>query len=251
MSGHLGPAHADSQVVDQPGAARAIGSSAECVTPSVSLIHDRRLTQVDLWLMPQDCLHITVLEVTHSRKAEEIQQLVEQFKDKAPPIMDYTFSHRTRLVKPFIGYDGSALAMSFVPAAGEGLAPDRNVDDEKLTYHHLRRDVFGLCRDAGLHVDSRYVVPSSHMTICRFIDPKDFEDENGSPSPRKMAAFIEKIEEINNWLEKDFWPEHNGGRIPDGGEFNVGEEQGLICRRGRLWYGGGESVHCGKGYNRK
>lgn len=198
--------------------------------------------------MPQDCLHITALEVTFSKTAEEIQQLVEQIKSKASEITDYTYNHRARLVKPLIGYDASALALSFVPAAGEGLHPERSESDDNFTYHHLRRDVFNLSRDAGIDVDSRYVVPSSHLTIGRFIDPKDFADENNSPDPKKMKAFVEKIEEINGWLEKEYWPENNGGEIPDGGEFNVGEEKGLVCRKGMLWYGGGESVHSGKGY---
>ena len=198
--------------------------------------------------MPQDNLHITVLEVTHSKPAEEIQQLVDQMKDKVPAITDYTYSHRTRLIKPLIGYDASALALSFVPAAGEALRSGRTIEDDKFTYHHLRRDIFGLCRDTGVQVDSRYVVPSSHLTIGRFIDPTDFVDERGSPDPQRLQAFVGKIEEINSWLEREFWPEHNGGTIPDGGEFNVGEEEGLDCRMGTLWYGGGASVHRGRAY---
>jgi len=198
--------------------------------------------------MPQDCLHITVLEIMHSKTSEEIQQLVGQIKSSAPAITGYTFNHRARLIKPLIGYDASALAMSFVPAAGEGLQSGRTSADDTFTYHHLRRDVFKLCRDAGVQVDSRYAVPSSHLTMGRFIDHKDFSDEHGSPDPKKMQAFVAKIEEINARLEKDFWPENNQGVIPAGGEFNVGEEQGLDCRMGTLWYGGGETVHSGKGY---
>lgn len=198
--------------------------------------------------MPRDCLHITVLEVTHSKTEGEIQQLVDQIKDHVQGITNYTFDHRARLVKPMIGYDASALALSFVPAAGEGLPLGRTVDDDKFTYHHLRRDIFELCRDAGVQVDSRYVVPSSHLTIARFIDEKDFADNNGEPDPNKMKLFVRKIEELNQWLENSFWPEHNEGNIPAGGEFSVGEEQGLDCRMGTLWYGGGRSVHCGRGY---
>ncbi|KAI8938822.1 hypothetical protein NX059_004684 [Plenodomus lindquistii] len=202
----------------------------------------------NLWIMPPDCLHITVLEVTHSKTAEEIQQLVEHIKSSAPAITDYSYNHRARLIKPLIGYDASALALSFVPAAGEGVHGGRTATNDEYTYHHLRRDIFNLCRNAGIQVDSRYVVPSSHLTVGRFIDPKDFADESGKPDAQKMAAFVAKIEEINSWLEKEFWPEQNGGMISTGGEFNVGEDKGLDCRMGTLWYGGGESVHTGKGY---
>ncbi|RAR15377.1 AAA-domain-containing protein [Stemphylium lycopersici] len=187
-----------------------------------------------LWLMPQDNLHITVLEVTHSKTAPEIEKLVEITRDKIPAMTDYTYNHRTRLIKPLIGYDASALALSFVPAAGEGLHSGRTSDDDKFTYHHLRRDMFSLCSDAGVQVESRYVVPSSHLTIGRFIYSKDLEDDNGTPDPLKVKALINKIEEINGWLEKEFWPEHNDGKIPDGGEFNVGQEKGLHCGTGTL-----------------
>lgn len=198
--------------------------------------------------MPRDNLHITVLEVTHSKTAQEIEELVHGVRERIPVMTDYTYNHRTRLIKPLIGYDASALALSFVPAAGEGLHSGRTSDDDKFTYHHLRRDIFSLCRDAGLQVESRYVVPSSHLTIGRFIYSKDVEDGNGTPDPLKVKALINKIEEINGWLKKEFWPEHNEGRIPDGGEFNVGQEKGLHCGTGTLWYGGGEAVHQGKGY---
>jgi hypothetical protein len=198
--------------------------------------------------MPRENQHITVLEVTHSRTAPEIQALVEKAQEKIPAITDYTHNHRTRLIKPLIGYDASAIALSFVPAAGEGLHSGRTSQDDNFTYHHLRRDLFHLCRDSGLQVESRYVVPSSHLTIGRFIYTKDFKDESGSPNPQKIKTLIDKIEEINGWLEKEFWPEHNGGTLPDGGEFNVGEEKGLHCGTGPLWYGGGDAVHQGKGY---
>ncbi|KAJ4375111.1 hypothetical protein N0V83_002195 [Neocucurbitaria cava] len=225
------------------------GRPTEKVKALISRVQKELLTLApSLWLMPQDRLHITAMEVTHSKTEEEIQELVDQLKDKTPAITNYTYHHRTRLIKPLIGYDASALAISFVPAAGEALHSGRTIEDDKFTYHHLRRDLFGLLRDAGMQVDSRYVVPSSHLTIGRFIDPRDFVDGHNSPDPQKMQAFIAKIEEINGWLEHEFWPENNNGRIPDGGEFNVGEEQGLVCRKGKLWYGEGETIHQGKGY---
>lgn len=198
--------------------------------------------------MPRECQHITALEVTHSKTAEEIQRLIDQMREKAPAITDYTSTHRVRLIKPTIGYDASALALSFVPAAGEGLHSGRTLADDKFTYHHLRRDLFDLCSEAGVTVDSRYVVPSSHLTIGRFITPKDLADDEGSPDATKMAAFLNKVEEINAWLEQEFWPEHNHGKIPEGGEFNLGEETGLDFRMGTLWYGGGVSVHRGQGF---
>lgn len=63
----------------------------------------------------------------------------------------------------------------------------------------------------------------------------------------KVKNLVEKIEEINAWLEKEYWP-REGEEIRAGGEWIVGEEKGLDCRRGTLWYGGGETVRLGKGF---
>jgi vesicle-fusing ATPase len=185
--------------------------------------------------MPQDCLHITALEITHSKKAEEIHKLVDTMQDQIPSIVDYTYDHRARLIKPMIGFDASALALSFVPAAGEQLVSGKTVQNDKFTYHHLRRDLFNICTETGVTVDSRYVVPSAHVTVGRFIYSKDFESE-GKFDAQKMQALVTKIEEINERLVQEFWPEHNGGKVPDEGNWVLGEERGLSCCMGTLWY---------------
>ncbi|KAF2649387.1 hypothetical protein K491DRAFT_200908 [Lophiostoma macrostomum CBS 122681] len=206
----------------------------------ISRVQQELLTVApNLWLMPQPNLHLTALEMTHSKSSPEIQALVSKMLPSIPSICDYTFKHHTRLIKPSIGFDASALALSFVPAA----SPNDN-----YTYHHLRRDLYDLCQSTGAQVDSRYVVPSSHLTIGRFITASDFSDDQGHFSPQKMQAFINKIEEINAWLEAEFWPQGDDGKIKEGGEWIVGEEKGLNCRMGTLWYGGGEEVYLGKGF---
>ncbi|KAF2108710.1 P-loop containing nucleoside triphosphate hydrolase protein [Lophiotrema nucula] len=207
----------------------------------IKRVQDELLTVApNLWLMPKDNLHLTALEITHSRKAEEIKELVEIMRPAIPAITDYTFNHRARIIKPMIGFDASALALSFVPAAGEALPEGRTAEDDQYTYHHLRRDLYDLCRKTGVQVDSRYVVPSSHLTIGRFIRTDDTTDGAGNPDPQKMEALIKKIEDINGWLKEEFWPEHNNETIKEGGEWIIGEEKGLNYRLGTLWYGGGE-----------
>jgi hypothetical protein len=64
-------------------------------------------------------------------------------------------------------------------------------------------------------------------------------------SKEKMVAYIKCAEEVNAWLQKEYWPTAAG--IKEGGEWIVGQEKGLDCRKGALWYGGGETVHLGKG----
>ena len=206
----------------------------------------RRLLEVapSLWTMPQANLHMTAMEVTHSQTAEEIDTLVEKLEPEEATISDYTFDHRARLVKPMVSYDAQALALSLLPANGEG---DRSANEDKYTYHHLRRDLFTQIQAAGVKVGSRYVIPSAHLTIGRFITKKDFETEDRKVDHAKMEKLIATIESINAWLEDEFWPKEDGS-IKTGGEWTVGEEKGLDCHQGRLWYGGGEEVVLGRGF---
>ena len=206
----------------------------------------RRLLEVapNLWTMPPSNLHMTAIEVTHSLTVEQINSLVEKLLPEVPAIADYTFNHRARLVKPMVSYDAQALALSLLPATGEG---SKSSDEDKYTYHHLRRDLFAKIQAAGLRVASRYVTPSAHLTIGRFITKKDFETADGKVDNVKVEKLVATIEDINEWLQKEFWPKEDGS-IKDGGEWIVGEEKGLDCHKGRLWYGGGDRVHLGKGF---
>jgi hypothetical protein len=226
------------------------------------------MMQSDLWLMPPDNLHMTAMEVTHSRTAEEIDHLVSALEPNVKPILDLPFHHRTRLIRPTVCYDSAALALSFVPASGEKVSPDNGGggggdpgEDDEYTYHHLRRDLYSAIEDAGVKVASRYVVPSAHLTVARFNTPNVFGvgvgdgggDGTMDPEPTMDAAkrmrWIEEIDAINGWLETEYWPQP-GKEILAGGEWRVGEERGLDFRKGRLWYGGGETIALGASFER-
>lgn len=160
-----------------------------------------------------------------------------------------------------ITYDGSALALSFLPAVPPGKASRSEVarsgeeevnEDLEYTYHHLRRDMWTLftSHTPPIPIASRYMVPSAHMTIARFVSVEDTSTgEDGVSDPRKMLDVVEKIEEINAWLEAEFGGEVEGGN-GNGGKaketWTVGEETGLCLRVGRVWYGGGESLGVGR-----
>lgn len=203
----------------------------------------------DLWLMPIPNLHLTALEITFSLTEPEINAIVANLGPATITNMtDYTYSHRARLIKPMLSYDGAALALSFLPAAGEGLpsppsglGDTRTAEDDKYSYHHLRRDLFNIARKTGVSVDSRYVVPSSHITVGRFLTQDDHAGDG------KMVEWIKKVEEINVWLEDEYWPK-DGGKVRDDAQWIVGQERGLDCRKGTLWYGGGTTVRIGKGF---
>ncbi|KAG8623589.1 hypothetical protein KVT40_008565 [Elsinoe batatas] len=205
----------------------------------------RRLKEVAprLWLMPEDCLHTTTLEITHSLTEPEITDLVSRLKPVARKVVDYTLDHRARIIKPKITYDAQAMALSFLPAAGEG----RSAEDDKFTYHHLRKELWSVCTEAGVKVESRYVVPSAHLTIGRFIFADEFKKSDGTFDHDRMRKLVEVIEQTNKWLEQTYWPDAHGD-IKEGGQWILGQEKGLDHRRGTIWYGGGETVVLGKGF---
>ena len=196
--------------------------------------------------MPIECLHMTTLEVAHSRTDEEISILMSKLEPHVKHITDYTADHRTRLLNPMITFDASALALSFVPAAGES----RPYSEDLYTYLHLRRDIYDLCTAAGVPLGSRYVLPSSHFTLGRFVSQEDFwQQASGTSkfSQEALQSFVHKIDELNDWLKSTYWP-HHGTTMPKEGIWDVGEEQGLECRAGSLWYGGGNRVRLGEGF---
>lgn len=217
--------------------------------------------------MPLPNLHLTALEATHSRTAPEIEALVTSLLPTSQTIADLpsTPGHAARLIKPMLSFDTAALALSFVPAAGEAVpssSSSRTAKDDTFTYHHLRRELYSLI-DATVPVDSRYVVPSAHLTIARFNTPNPFVAEDasdGNPLDNiagtdmaKRNQLIAKIDEINQWLQDEYWPrtqQDADGTVHEvisrGGEWIVGEEKGLDFRQGRLWYGGGETIYLGK-----
>ncbi|KAI4269848.1 MAG: hypothetical protein L6R38_007314 [Xanthoria sp. 2 TBL-2021] len=192
---------------------------------------------------------MTALEIDFSRTAGEIEEIVNTMSGKIPEITDYPFNHRARLIKPILSYDTAAIALSFVPAAGESPPDERQKAADTYTYHHLRRDLYTLSKSMGVEVASRYVVPSAHLTIARFVTQNDISisEEDETPDPLKVQKLLDGIEMINAELQDRYWPKDDQ-QIKAGGEWIVGQEKGLECRKGTLWYGGGETVRLGKGF---
>ncbi|CAC9884974.1 unnamed protein product [Aureobasidium pullulans] len=204
------------------------------------------------WARPPPHVKLVIAEVQKRLKtvAPQIDELVEQVRPGIPEITDYTYSHRARIVKPSLSYDAQAFALSFLPAAGEPCTadPSRKPEDDAYTYHHLRRDLYALTSATGVKVASRYVVPSAHLTVGRFIERSDTEAADGKVDHARMQQLVKVVDEINEWLKTEYWPK-DGKTIKAGGEWIVGEGKGLDSRKGALWYGsGGETVRLGKGF---
>ena len=181
---------------------------------------------------------MTVLEIAHSKTEDEISKLVNAMESNIPHITDYTLDYRTQLIRPMLSYDAAAIALSFVPAGAES----SDLNAYAYTYHHLRRDIYTECVGTGVEVASRYVAPSAHLTVARFVSQEDFvRDGTSELDTLKIRKLIDTIEEINADLQLEHWSRHSGA-------WQVGEEKGLVCRRGTVWYGGGQSQHEGRGF---
>ena len=180
-------------------------------------------------------VHITTLELAFCRTPQEIEEVKEMIRPIIPSVANYTYQHRARLVKPMVSYDLSAFAVSFLPAAGEpevspAPIPPDNVSvlekGDNYSYHHLRRDMWNQAKAAGVIIDSRYIVPSAHITLGRYLSHKD----HGTPEQRKK--WVDTIDNINEWLEGEVWGKTDSEVI---GEWVVGQEKGLDVRVGNLW----------------
>lgn len=199
--------------------------------------------------MPPQRMHLTAMEVAFSKTPDEIADLVATIRPHLQSLTSYTHLHRSRLVKPMISHDLSAFAVSFLPACGEpplspaptppDAPPETITQGDAYTYHHLRRDIFNNVQKTGVQIGSRYQVPSAHITLGRFLDESDHD------TPEKRKRWVDKIDEINAWLEKEVWDQQEKEFI---GEWVVGHERALDARNGTLWYGGGRTVMLGEGF---
>ncbi|PLB47076.1 60S ribosomal protein L44 [Aspergillus steynii IBT 23096] len=182
-----------------------------------------------MWFAPAHYLHMTTLEVAPGRTEEEIKSLLAQIQGSGgvSELADYTFDHRTRLIKPIVSYDASAMALSFVTAADDG-----------YTYHHLRRDIYNGMAATGVSPVSRYMVPSAHITIARFITQDGFlVDGSGTDAARvvdreRVAELVERIEQINVKLREKYWPRERDGNAPAEGDWivNVPKTRRTYCK---------------------
>ncbi|KAF4125748.1 Ureidoglycolate hydrolase [Geosmithia morbida] len=208
-----------------------------------------RKSAPNVWLMPTYRMHMTTLELAFCKTPEEIADLVSTLRTSMVSVASYTHTHRTRLVRPTISYDLSAFALSFLPAAETDAvaspppsAPDTAVDvvrNDAYSYHHLRRDIFDSVQRAGVEVGSRYQVPSAHITLGRYLTDEDHD------TPDKRRAWVQAIDHVNAWLEKDVWDARDARFL---GEWMVGQERGLDMRAGTLWYGAGRTITMGEGF---
>ncbi|KAJ5365099.1 Ribosomal protein L44e [Penicillium concentricum] len=188
-----------------------------------------------LWLVPSNHLHMTTLEIRSSLTGSEIDEIASslEMSGSVAELANYTLTHRARLVKPVISYDISAVALSFVPAAGEEDHCEYSGKDDQFTYHHLRSDLYNIVTQSGCPIAARYTVPSAHITIGRFIAPSSpQEGESDSPKEfeKKASQLVDKIEDLNHELRSNVWRRLGD---PSQGQWVIGHEKGLELMKGQ------------------
>lgn len=166
------------------------------------------------WVAPAPFLHLTLLEVTHSTSPPALAALlaVPLLQSTLAKLPDIPATLPCTLYRPQLNVDPTALSLSFLPRASAA---------SPSTYHHLRRALFASYHSSGAAPASnaRYVHPSAHITLARFLRPLD------------PCALVEAVADVNAWLAQ---------LGDDEGVWSVGEEGGVQVRTGPVWYGGGD-----------
>ena len=111
-----------------------------------------------LWLPPPHYLHITVYEVTHSRTAEQLQPLLAAVRSHESQLFSALPVDRVRFDSPLLNYETSTVALTLLPV---------DVGDYDITT--LRAEVGERLSAVGVQWEGRYVAPTAHITIGRFI----------------------------------------------------------------------------------
>lgn len=196
----------------------------------------------NLWLTPQDCLHMTVIVVALSITPKELVDKTIKFKPCLKKLASIFHGQQIRLVKPKLSFNEGGVALSFVPAADEETQDSRTKTTD-YTYLHLRRDIFALCSEKGVDAETQKGATACHITLARFITQED-HNRNGNPSQEAMASWVTGIEEINEMLAQKYWP-HEGSVPPESGSWVIDGRRSLDIRAGTIWYGGGQSLDLG------
>ncbi|CAN8105505.1 unnamed protein product [Discula destructiva] len=179
----------------------------------------------NLWISPPEWLHMTVIELVHSKSPPELKASADKVKPHAANLTAFGAEHPAGLNRPMLSLDDTAVALTFLP-----------VDDSPYTYLHLRRDLSNLCAENDVEVASKYYNTSSHITLARFANISDLNTRES------LEAWVQKVKAINQRLREDYWPREGKTNTRSEFKWMVGTGRGIEVRKGRLWYGDGQPV---------
>lgn len=196
--------------------------------------------EMEMWTVPPGNLHMTVLELAHSMTGTDgenkMHGLIRNLEENGTaheilsvPVSAWEMGGKAaRLARPMVVYDPAAVAVSFLPVVAGSIdrdgtgSPFKNASE--YTYHHVRRDCWNIASSA-IPVASRYVVPSAHLTVARFVGKDGI-------NAQRMRELLERIDSLNGQLEEIDMESRQH-------EWVVGEERPMELRAGSCWYGAG------------
>ncbi len=114
----------------------------------------RELEPSQYYYPPED-LHLTLVEIRHSRGEEEADAVARRVQPLMSALLDGL--HVFGLVHPSVLYDRGGCALSLLPADG-GL-------------EEVRRRIVERLRDLGVDTEERYERSVAHVTFARYLRP--------------------------------------------------------------------------------
>lgn len=177
---------------------------------------------------------MTVLVVAVHLSADKLDSIMPSLTPPLVKISKFYGHNHTRLVKPAISFSDSGVALSYVPCAGD--IADGNTVDDDYTFLHFQHDLFELCRGHGVRMSAQKPPGSCYVTLGRFTQ----DEKHEKPDAASIASWLAGVEKMNETLRREYWPSE--GNAPAAGNWIIGGEEGLDIRKGRSWYGGGQSL---------
>ena len=159
LSGGVRPDEVLIRELIAPGADTRYGVNMICRPPQ--LVTDHILTleeylrkaEPDQYYYPQSDLHVTLLEICHSRKAEEAQRVARAVRANANKL--FTDLPAIKMGSPVLAFNQSGCALSFA-TPGPELSLFRRSMVERLT-------------ECGIPIAPRYTPQSAHITFLRYL----------------------------------------------------------------------------------
>ncbi|TFK50984.1 hypothetical protein OE88DRAFT_201537 [Heliocybe sulcata] len=178
----------------------------------------KHLGQIEpsIWLMPEQCMHMTSMEWFYSVDNVTIHRLVNKIPKTVARSLSAGPKAPVLLDTPMLSFFENAIAITFLPSLST---------HDGYTYLHYRRDLLNQAaavEDPELAIHMRYALPSAHITIARFTEPLS--------SKNKGRAWVDVLEMLNREVVR---PRTDVVWTLDGP---------AILRAGTVWYGGGFTV---------
>jgi 2'-5' RNA ligase len=127
----------------------------EIVEYIVSTQEYLRVLEPDQYYYPPSDLHLTLVEICHSRTPEEVAPIARVVGPELNRIAAMTSP--SKVDSPMLVFDSHAVALNFLPA------------DDAL--QNARQAILEGLANLGISTDARYETRSAHVTLMRYITP--------------------------------------------------------------------------------